>query len=56
MISLLSEFAVLFKDVPGKTDCVYHDVDVMGATPIKQHPYRINPVKLQCLRNYIDYM
>lgn len=35
MSSLLSEFAVLFQDVPGKTDCVCHNVDVMGATPIK---------------------
>ena len=28
----------------------------MGATPIKQHPYRTNPVKLQQLRNEIEYM
>ena len=56
MISLIKEFAVLFPDVPGRTDCVYHDVDVMGATPIKQHPYRTNPVKLQYMRSEIEYM
>ena len=56
MISLITEFSVLFPDVPGRTDCVCHDVDVMGATPIKQHPYRMNPVKLQQLRSEIEYM
>ena len=56
MISLIKEFAVLFPDVPGRTDCVYHDVDVMGATPIKQHPYHTNPVKLQYMRSEIEYM
>ena len=34
----------------------YHDVDVGGAGPIKQHPYRINPIKLDQMRKEIDYM
>ena len=33
-----------------------HDVDVMGATPIKQNFYHTNPVKLQQLRSEIEYM
>ena len=32
---------------------MHHDVEVMGTTPIKQHPYRVNPVKLQFLRKLI---
>jgi len=56
MSSLILEFADLCPDVPGRTDLVYHDVDVMGAKPIKQHPYRTNPVKLQFLRKEVEYM
>ena len=36
----------LSQDVPGQTSRVYHDVDVMGAKLIKQHPYRVNSTKL----------
>ena len=51
-----SEFADSFPDVPGRTDLVCHDVDVRGATPIKQHSYLTNPVKLDFLRKEIEYM
>ena len=44
---LILEFVDLFPDTPGRTPCVHHDVDVMDAPPIKQHPYRVNPVKLK---------
>ena len=56
--SLILDFVDLFPDTPGKTSCSYHDVDVMGATPIKQHPYRVNPMKLQLLRKevHVEYM
>ena len=53
---LILEFMDLFPDTPGRTLCVDHDVDVMDATPIKQHPYRINPVKLKFLRKEVEYM
>ena len=53
---LLWEFTVLFPDVPGKTTIAVHDVDVGNTPPIKQHPYRVNPVKLKLMRNEIDYM
>lgn len=45
VLSLVDSFSVLFKDVPGRTDKAMHDVDVGGATPIKQHPYRFPPHK-----------
>ena len=54
--ALLVEFAVLFPDVPGKTVIAFHDVDTGNALPIKQHPYRVNPVKLMHMRNDIDCM
>ena len=53
---LLGEFAILFLDVPGKTSSAIHDVDVGYTPPIKQHPYRVNPMKLKLMRNEIDYM
>ena len=52
---LLGEFAVLFPDIPGKTTVAVHDIDVGDTPPIKQHPYRVNPVKLKIMRNEIDY-
>ena len=33
-----------------------HDVDVGDARPIKQHPYRVNPIKLEKLRQEVQYM
>ena len=47
---LMLEYEHLFPDIPTKT---YHDVDVKGSKPVKQHPYRMNPVKLQYLREEI---
>ena len=52
--SLILDFVDLFPDTPGKTSCSYHDVDVMCATPIKQHPYHVNPMKLQLLRKEVE--
>jgi len=43
MSQLILQFGQLFPDVPGKTECVFHDVDVGDATHIKQHPYHANP-------------
>ena len=43
--NLIGEFEVLFKDTPGRTDILVHDVDVGEAKPIKQYPYRMNPEK-----------
>ena len=53
---LLIEFKHLFPDVPGCTKSIYHDVDVGTAQPCKQHPYRVNPIKMEYLKAEIDYM
>ena len=53
---LMFKYKNLFPDVPTKTNLVYHDVDVNGATPVKQHPYRVNPIKLEIMRKEIKYM
>jgi len=56
MSQLILQFGQLFPDVPGKTECVFHGVDVGDATPIKQHPYHVNPNKLKYLRKEVEYM
>ena len=56
MAALITEFSDLFSDVPGRTNCVHHHVDVGDAGPIKQNPYRVNPRKLEFLKKELDYM
>ena len=53
---LILEYEHLFPDIPTRTDQIYHDVDIEGSKPIKQHPYRMNPTKLQYLREEIQYL
>ena len=40
VLDLLDVFPTLFGDVPSRTHVVEHDIDVGGASPIKQHAYR----------------
>ena len=47
---LITEYSDIFPDVPTKTTAVYHDVEIGDALPIKQHPYRVNPLKLDAMR------
>ena len=53
---LILEYEHLFPDIPTRTDQIYHDVDTEGSKPIKQHPYRMNPMKLQYLREEVQYL
>ena len=50
---LILEYEHLFPDIPTRTDQIYYDVDIEGSKQIKQHPYRMNPIKLQYLREEI---
>ena len=56
IMQLVFQFVNLFPDTPSQTDQVVHDVDVGEATPIKQHPYRVNPLKLKIIREEVAYM
>ena len=44
---LILEYEHLFPLIPTRTDQIYHDVNIEGSKPIKQHPYRMNSMKLQ---------
>ena len=56
VVNLIKEFILLFPDTPGKTTAVIHDVDIEDAAPCRQHPYQMNPLKLQHLQSEIEYM
>ena len=56
LAQLIMNYKDLFPDVPTKTTVVHHDVDIGDASPIKQHPYRANPLKLEAMRTEIKYM
>ena len=56
VLQLMKEYTLIFPDVPKKTNAALHDVIVGDASPIKQHPYRLNPLKLQYMRKEIQYM
>ena len=54
---LILEYEHLFPDIPSRTDKIYHDVDIIdGSKHVKQHPYRMNPVKQQYLREEVQYL
>ena len=53
---LIHEYAHLLPDIPTRTDKIFHDVDTDGSKPLKQHQYRINPVKQQYLMEKIQYL
>ena len=51
---LILEYEHSFPDIPTRIDKIYHGVDIEGSKPFKQHPYRMNPMKLQYLREEIS--
>ena len=53
---LVRKYHLIFPDIPSKTSIDHHDVEIGDALPIKQHPYRLNPLKLEAMRNEIKYM
>ncbi len=52
----MSLFPFLFSDVPTRTHVIEHDIDVGMAQPVKQHPYRVNPIKKTLLQKKVDYL
>ena len=45
LAEVINEYREVFPDVPNKTNLIEHDVDERDSAPIKQHPYRANPMK-----------
>jgi len=53
---VIMKFTEIFSDVPGRANCVLHDVNVGNSEPIKQNPYRVNPRNLEFLKKEVNYM
>ncbi|XP_068213380.1 uncharacterized protein [Palaemon carinicauda] len=56
IINLICFFPEIFRSSPGRTRLLQHDVDVGSASPVKQSPYRLNPVKRDIVEEEIKYM
>ena len=52
----IHEYEHLFPDIPTRTDKIYHDVIVEDSKPIRQHPYRMNPLKRKYLQDEVKYL
>lgn len=56
IVSLIQSFLGLFSDVPTQTNVIQHDIDVGEHLPIKQHAYRVNPVKRKIIESEVKYL
>ena len=50
IVALIRDFPELTGDVPTVTSVLKHDIDVGTSAPLKQHPYRVNPMKRSLLK------
>ena len=53
---LIHEYEHLFPDIPTRTDKIYHDVILEDSKPLKQHRYRMNPLKQKYLQDQVKYL
>ena len=56
LAEVITQYREIFPDVPSKTNLIEHDVDVGDSAPIKQHPYRVSPMKKELLDKEVQYM
>ena len=56
LAEVITQYREVFPDVPSKTNLIEHDVDVGDSAPIKQHPYRVSPMKKELLNKEVQYM
>ena len=56
LAEVINQYREAFPDAPNKTNLIEHDVDVGDSAPIKQHPYRISPMKKELLDKEVQYM
>ena len=58
LAEVINQYREVFPNVPNKTNLIEHDVDVHvgDSAPIKQHPYRVSPMKKELLDKEVQYM
>ncbi|XP_066965398.1 uncharacterized protein [Macrobrachium rosenbergii] len=52
----LKSIIEVFRETPGLTSWLEHDVEVGDARPVKQAPYRLNPEKAKVVEKEVQYM
>ena len=54
---VMAESSKVFGDNPTVTNLIEHDIEVLESSrPMKQRPYRVNPVKQELIKKEISYM
>ncbi|XP_066952268.1 uncharacterized protein [Macrobrachium rosenbergii] len=56
LLCLIKSFPEVFRETPGLTSWLEHDVEVGDARPVKQAPYRLNPEKAKVVEKEVQYM
>ena len=56
LAEVITQYRELFPHVPSRTNFIEHDVEVGDSAPIKQHPYRVSPMKKELLEKEVQYM
>ena len=56
LAGVITQYREVFPNVPSKTNLIEHDVDVGDSAPIKQHPYRVSPMKKELLDKEVQHM
>ena len=56
MAEVITQYREVFPDVQSKTNLIEHDFDVGDSGPIKQHPYRVSPMKKELIDKEVQYM
>ena len=51
-----NQYREVFPNVRNKTDLIEHDVYVGDSASIKQHPYRVSPMKKELLDKEVQYI
>ena len=51
LVEVITQYREVFK-----TNLIEHDVDVGDSAPVKQHPYRVSPMKKELLDKEVQYM
>ena len=56
LAKVITQYREIFQDVPRKINLIEQDVDVGDSATIKQHPYRVSPMKKELLDKEVQYM
>ena len=56
LAEVITQYREVFSDVPSKTNLIEHDVDVGDSATMKQHPYRVSPMKKELFDKEVQYM